>query len=132
MKHQLPNLPYNFNALEPFIDAKTMEIHHDKHHQAYVDNLNKALEKYPKLEGKKVEELLENNLKIVPDDIKVAVRNHGGGNFNHSLFWQLMTPNKEDREFKGKIADAIKEKFGSFDKFKEAFSDAAMKRFGSG
>ena len=132
IKQELPKLEYGFNQLEPVIDAKTMEIHHDKHHQAYVDNLNKALEKYPELQKRKVEELLENNLKIIPDDIKTAVRNHGGGHFNHSLFWQIMTPDKNKREFKGKIAEAIKKNFGSYDKFKEEMSDCAMKRFGSG
>jgi Fe-Mn family superoxide dismutase len=132
MKHELPKLSYSFDALEPEIDAKTMEIHHDKHHQAYIDNLNKALEKYPDLQGKKVEELLADNLKIVPEDIKSAVRNHGGGHVNHSLFWEIMTPDKKKREFNGKIADVIVKDFGSFDKFKELMSDAGMKRFGSG
>lgn len=132
MKYELPKLPYSFDALEPWIDAKTMEIHHDKHHQTYVDNLNKALEKYPELQEKKVEELLMDNLKIVPEDIKTAIRNHGGGHINHSLFWELMTPDKKKREFKGKIAESIKEQFGGYDKFKELLTDVGMKRFGSG
>jgi len=131
MAHTLPKLPYAYDALEPDIDARTMEIHHTKHHQAYIDNLNKALEKYPELQEKKVEELLLDFANI-PEDIKVAVRNHGGGHANHSLFWELMTPDKKDREFKGKVADEINKRFLGFEKFKEQFSDAAMKRFGSG
>ena len=131
MAHTLPKLPYAYDALEPDIDARTMEIHHTKHHQAYIDNLNKALEKYPELQEKKVEELLLDFANI-PEDIKVAVRNHGGGHANHSLFWELMTPDKKDREFKGKVADEINKRFSGFEKFKEQFSDAAMKRFGSG
>ncbi len=132
VKHELPKLPYAYNALEPHIDARTMEIHYTKHHQAYVDKLNAALEKHPELFDKKVEELLADNLKSVPEDIKTAVRNHGGGHVNHSLFWEWMTGNKKDNEFKGKIADAIKKEFGSFDEFKTKFSDAALGRFGSG
>ena len=131
MAHTLSKLPYAYDALEPDIDARTMEIHHTKHHQAYIDNLNKALEKYPELQEKKVEELLLDFANI-PEDIKVAVRNHGGGHANHSLFWELMTPDKKDREFKGKVADEINKRFSGFEKFKEQFSDAAMKRFGSG
>lgn len=132
MKHELPKLPYEYNALEPHIDAKTMEIHYTKHHQVYVDKLNAALEKHPKLFDKKVEELLAGNMKIVPEDIKMAVRNHGGGHANHSLFWQIMTGNKKDNEFKGKIADEIKKEFGSFSDFQTKFNDAALGRFGSG
>lgn len=132
MKFDLPKLPYSYDALEPHIDAKTMEIHYTKHHQAYVDNLNKALEKHSKLFEKKIEELLENNLAAVPEDIKIAVRNHGGGHANHSLFWELMTPDKKSREFKGRIADSIIQSFGDFDKFKEEFSNAALRVFGSG
>ena len=131
MAHTLPKLLYAYDALEPHIDARTMEIHHMKHHQAYIDNLNKALEKYPELQEKKVEEMLLDFANI-PEDIKVAVRNHGGGHANHSLFWELMTPDKKDREFKGKVADEINKRFSGFEKFKEQFSDAAMKRFGSG
>ncbi len=132
MKHDLPKLPYSYAALEPHIDAKTMEIHHTKHHQAYVDNLNKALEKHPKLFEKKVEELMADNLDLVPEEIKTAVRNHGGGHTNHSFFWEIMTPNKKDQTFKGRIADAIVQAFGDFDKFKEQFAAAATSRFGSG
>ena len=131
MAQTLSKLPYAYDALEPDIDARTMEIHHTKHHQAYIDNLNKALEKYPELQEKKVEEMLLDFANI-PEDIKVAVRNHGGGHANHSLFWELMTPDKKDREFKGKVADEINKRFLGFEKFKEQFSDAAMKRFGSG
>jgi len=129
MKYELPKLSYAFNALEPFIDAKTMEIHYTKHHQAYVDNLNKSLEKYPELQKMKVEELLEDNMKIVPNEIKTAIRNHGGGHINHSLFWELL---KKDVKIEGKVVDVINDEFGSFDKFKSDFSDCAMKRFGSG
>lgn len=132
MAHQLPKLPYAFDALEPSIDAKTMEIHYTKHHQAYIDNLNKALDKHSKLFEKKVEDLLVDNLKAVPEEIKAAVRNHGGGHVNHSLFWEIMTPDTKAREFKGEIAEAIKSKFGDLDKFKEQFSAAATSRFGSG
>src|SRR3989344_751642 len=113
MKHQLPNLPYNFNALEPFIDAKTMEIHHDKHHQTYVDNLNRALEKYPELANKKVEELLI-DLNSIPEEIRMAVRNNGGGVVNHNLYWETLSGDKNKQEFKGKIAEAIKKNFESF------------------
>ena len=132
MKHELPKLEYGYGALEPVVDAKTMEIHYSKHHQAYVDNLNKALEGKKELEGKKVEELLKDNLKLVSEDIKTTVRNNGGGHFNHSLFWQILTGDKEKREFNGKIAKEIEKSFGSFDKFKEKMVDFGMKRFGSG
>ena len=132
MTFTLPKLSYAYDFLEPVIDAKTMEIHYTKHHQAYIDNLNKALEAFPELQKKKVEELLADNLAIVPDTIKTAVRNNAGGHANHSLFWELLTSNKSDNEQKGKVIEAIKKKFGSFDSFKAAFSDAAMKRFGSG
>lgn len=124
-------LPYAYDALEPFIDAKTMEIHHSKHHQAYVDNLNKAVAGKTDLESKKVGELLM-DLNKVPEDIRIQVRNNGGGVFNHNFFWEVMTDNVKPREFTGKIAEAIKKDFGSFEKFKELFSDVAMKRFGSG
>lgn len=130
-KYTLPNLPYAYDALEPHIDAKTMEIHHTKHHQTYVDKLNAALAKHPELFDKKVEELLKDINKI-PDDIKTAVRNHGGGHANHSLFWQLMTPNKKDKEAKGKVIDAIKKEFGSLDEFNGKFNEVALGRFGSG
>ncbi len=132
MTFNLPKLSYAYDFLEPVIDAKTMEIHYTKHHQAYIDNLNKALEAFPELQKKSVNELLAGNLSIVPDSIKTAVRNNAGGHANHSLFWELLTSNKGDNEQKGKVIEAIKKKFGSFDSFKAAFSDAAMKRFGSG
>jgi len=128
MPHTLPKLNYPYDALEPYIDTKTMEIHHTKHHQAYIDKLNAALEKYPELQNKKVEDLLK-DLKKIPEDIRTAVRNHGGGHVNHSLFWQLL---KKNVKFEGKIADAIIKEFGSFEEFKRKFSEAAMNRFGSG
>ncbi len=128
MKHELPKLGYAYDTLEPHIDAKTMEIHHTKHHQAYIDKLNAALEKYPELQKKKVEELLK-DLNKIPGDIRSAVINHGGGHFNHTFFWSIL---KKDVALKGKLADAIKHKWGSFDKFKDEFSAAAMNRFGSG
>src|SRR6201984_3078009 len=103
MAFTVPALSYAYEALEPHIDKLTMEIHHDKHHQAYVDNLNKALEKYPKLQDKKIEELLANNLNIVPEDIKMAVRNHGGGHLNHSLFWEILTGKKEEQKMSKKM-----------------------------
>ncbi|MDO8563540.1 MAG: superoxide dismutase, partial [Nanoarchaeota archaeon] len=131
MTFTLPKLPYTYNALEPVIDAKTMEIHHTKHHQTYVDKLNLALEKHPELQKKKVEELLK-DLSKIPEDARNAVRNHGGGHYNHSLFWEMMTPNIKDREMKGKVVEAINKEFGSFDKFKEAFNNAGLNRFGSG
>jgi Fe-Mn family superoxide dismutase len=130
MTFSLPRLPYAYNALEPTIDSRTMEIHYTKHHQAYIDNLNKALEAFKDLGGKKVEELLANNLKIVPESIKVAVRNHGGGHANHSLFWELLS--SKAQEPSGKVFEALVKTFGSIDEFKKQFADAAMKRFGSG
>lgn len=129
MKHELPKLEYGYDTLEPFIDAKTMEIHHTKHHQAYIDKLNEALLKHPEIADKTVEELLANNLKIVPEDIKTAVRNHGGGHLNHSLFWQLL---KKDVKISSNFSKIIEKSFGSFDKFKEQFNNAALTRFGSG
>lgn len=131
MTFTLPKLPYTFDALEPFIDAKTMEIHHDNHHQAYVDNLNKALEKYPELQKLKIEELLK-KFADLPDELKTAVKNHGGGHFNHSLFWEILSNNKKKKEFNRTIAETIERNFESFDKFKELLNDCAMKRFGSG
>jgi superoxide dismutase, Fe-Mn family len=130
MAYQLPKLPYPNDALEPHIDAKTMEIHHDKHHQAYITNLNKAIEGKPDLEGKPIEDLIA-NLNAVPDDIRTAVRNNGGGHANHSFFWQIMGPNGGG-EPTGKLADDIKATFGGFDAFKEKLADAGAKRFGSG
>ena len=131
MKHELPDLPYEFNALEPWIDSKTMEIHHDKHHKAYVDKLNSALEGYVGLQEKKVEDLIS-NLNSVPEKIRNAVRNNGGGHANHSLFWELMTDDDEKKKFAGEIAEKIEEEFGSFEEFKKKFSEMAMNRFGSG
>jgi len=127
--HELPKLPYEYNALEPHIDAKTMEIHHSKHHQAYVDKLNGAV-KGTEFEGMDVNELLQ-KLDSLPDDIKGVVRNNGGGHSNHTFFWEIMGPNAGG-EATGEVGDAIKEAFGSFDKFKEQFIDAGIKQFGSG
>ncbi|MBM3759625.1 MAG: superoxide dismutase [Acidobacteria bacterium] len=131
MAFSLPALPYAHDALEPHIDTATMEIHHGKHHNAYVTNLNKALESAPELAGKTIEELLANNLAIVPDAIKAPVRNNGGGHYNHSLFWTILGPGAGGTPV-GKLADAINETFGSFDAFKEKFAAAATTRFGSG
>ena len=130
MAYELPKLPYANDALEPHIDAKTMEIHHDKHHQAYITNLNKALEGKTELAGKSIEDLI-GNLSAVPEDIRTAVRNNGGGHANHSFFWQIMGPGGGG-EPTGKLADDIKSTFGSFDAFKEKLADAGVKRFGSG
>lgn len=131
MPFELPALPYAHDALEPHIDKMTMEIHHGKHHNAYVTNLNKALESAPELNGKSLEELLANNLAIVPDSIKTAVRNNGGGHYNHSLFWKVMGP-KGGGAPVGELATAITGAFGSFDDFKTKFGAAAVSRFGSG
>ena len=130
MAFQLPNLPYAFDALEPHIDAKTMEIHHDKHHATYVAGLNAALEGKAEFEGKSVEEIIA-NLAAVPEAIRTAVRNNGGGHANHSLFWESLSPNGGGQPT-GELAKAIDEKFGSFDAFKEKFATAAKTRFGSG
>lgn len=127
--YTLPKLPYSFDALEPYIDAKTMEIHYTKHHQAYIDNLNKALENYPKLQQVPLFELLS-DLSAIPEEIRTAVSNNGGGHLNHTLFWQMMAPNAPKPE--GKLYEAIVAKFGSFDAFKEQFDAAAKTRFGSG
>jgi Fe-Mn family superoxide dismutase len=129
MKHELPELPYSYDALEPHIDAKTMEIHHTKHHQGYVDKLNKALEAHPDIADKPLEELLA-DLGSIPEDIRTAVRNNGGGHYNHSFFWSLMSP--EGGEPEGGIARAINETFGDFNKFKDEFAETASSRFGSG
>jgi superoxide dismutase, Fe-Mn family len=128
--HTLPALPYDYSALEPHFDAKTMEIHHTKHHQTYVDKLNAALEKAPELQTLSVEELLQNMSKV-PAEVKTAVQNHGGGHANHSLFWTLLT-NKSEGKPSGELAAAIDQAFGSFDKFAEEFNAAATNRFGSG
>jgi len=130
MPFTLPALPYAYDALEPHIDARTMEIHHTKHHQTYVNNLNAALEKAPQLEGKSLDDLMK-SVNSVPEAVRTAVRNNGGGHWNHSLFWELMGP-KRGGEPKGRIADAIKSSFGDFTKFKEQFAAAATGRFGSG
>ncbi len=130
MAHELPALPYPYDALEPYIDARTMEIHHTKHHQGYVNKLNAALEKHPELAGVALEDLLR-NIASVPEDIRTAVRNNGGGHANHSLFWTVMSPNGGGAP-SGELAAAISEAFGSFEAFKEAFSTAAAIRFGSG
>ena len=130
MSHQLPDLPYAFDALEPHIDARTMEIHHGKHHQAYVSNLNAALEGQPALAGKTVEELLA-DLESVPEAIRAAVRNNGGGHANHSLFWAIMSP-RGGGEPTGELARAIDAGFGGFEPFRERVTKAGMTRFGSG
>ena len=128
--HTLPPLPYDFAALEPHIDARTMEIHHDKHHQAYVANLNSALDKHPEVLDKTLEDLLR-GINSVPEDIRAIVRNNGGGHHNHSLFWTVMAP-KAGGEPTGRLADAIKKTFADFTRFKERLSGAATTRFGSG
>ncbi len=130
MAYTLPALPYAFNALDPHIDAKTMEIHHGKHHQAYINNVNAALEAHPQLAAKSVEDLIR-NLSAVPEAVRTAVRNNGGGHANHSLFWTIMKP-KGGGEPKGELATAISSKFGSFNNFKTEFAKAATTRFGSG
>jgi len=126
----LPDLPYDFNALEPYIDARTMEIHHGKHHQAYIDNLNKALEKAPALQGKTLEEIVA-DLDSAPGEVRTAIRNHGGGHYNHSLFWKIMSANGSGQP-EGELLEKINSSFGSFDAFKEKFAQAAITRFGSG
>ena len=130
MAYELPKLPYAYDALEPHIDARTMEIHHSKHHQAYVTNLNNAIKGKADLEKKSVEDLIR-DLNSVPEDIRAAVRNNGGGHANHSFFWKIMGPSAGG-EPKGKLADDIKSTFGGFDQFKEKLADAGVKRFGSG
>jgi len=131
MPFTLPALPYAPDALEPHIDKMTMEIHHGKHHNAYVTNLNKALESAPALASKSIEELLANNCAIVPENIRGAVRNNGGGHWNHSMFWQIMGPGKGGAPV-GNLATAINAAFGTFDTFKEKLSAAGVARFGSG
>ena len=130
MPFSLPPLPYAHDALEPHIDKMTMEIHHGKHHNAYVTNLNAALEKAPELQSKSLEDLVK-GINSVPEAIRTAVRNNGGGHLNHSMFWQIMAP-KAGGAPTGAIADALNSSFGSFDKFKEQFKAAAVGRFGSG
>jgi Fe-Mn family superoxide dismutase len=130
MAFTLPPLPYAYSALEPYIDTRTMEIHHDKHHQAYVDNLNKALEGHPELQDKNLSELLK-NLEAIPEAIRTAVRNNGGGDSNHTLFWTMMKP-QGGGEPQGRLGDEVNKKFGSFAAFQDEFNTAAKKRFGSG
>jgi Fe-Mn family superoxide dismutase len=130
MAHTLPQLPYAFDALEPHIDAQTMQIHHGKHHQAYVNNLNAALEKAPELANKSLDDLMR-DVNSVPESVRNAVRNNGGGHWNHTMFWEIMGP-KAGGEPSGAVADAINSSFGSFAKMKEQFAAAAAGRFGSG
>ena len=130
MAHQLPPLPYDVAALEPHIDAQTMQIHHGKHHQAYVNNLNAALEKHPELQSKSADDLIR-SLSSVPEDIRTAVRNNGGGHVNHTMFWEIMAPHQGGTP-RGAIADVINNSFGGFDTFKEQMSKAGVGRFGSG
>jgi Fe-Mn family superoxide dismutase len=130
MAYELPPLPYDYNALEPYIDEETMHLHHDKHHQAYVNNLNAALQGQSQFDNMSVEDVIR-NLNSVPDAVRTAVRNNGGGHLNHSMFWQIMKPNGGG-EPTGDLGNAITSAFGSFDQFKAAFNDAGAKRFGSG
>jgi Fe-Mn family superoxide dismutase len=130
MAHEVPPLPYDYTALEPHIDEQTMRIHHDKHHAAYVTNLNAALEKYPELQQKSIEDLIR-GINTVPEDIRPAVRNNGGGHINHTMFWEIMGPGKGG-EPTGRVGEAIKSSFGDFEKFKTQMNDAGAKRFGSG
>jgi len=130
MAHSLPPLPYDYNALEPHIDEQTMRIHHDKHHAAYVNNLNAALEKHPELQNKSIDDLIK-GINSVPEDIRTAVRNNGGGHINHTMFWEIMGPGKGGAPTGG-IGEAIKSTFGDFEKFKTQLNDAGVKRFGSG
>ncbi len=135
MAHELPQLAYAYDTLEPHIDAKTMEIHHSKHHQGYTNKFNAALEKHPELFEKSVEELLR-NIEIVPKDIRTAVRNNGGGYYNHKLFWETLGPNStesaDSKKPKDKLEEAIELKFSSFESFKEEFNNTAAAQFGSG
>ncbi|WP_040213785.1 superoxide dismutase [Clostridium polynesiense] len=130
MKHELPQLKYDYNALEPYVDGLTMTIHHTKHHQTYINNLNAALEKYPEFADKDVVELLT-NLDALPEDIRLQVVNNGGGHYNHSLFWNMMAPNGSGSP-SAELQEAINSKFGSLENFKEVFAKAAAARFGSG
>ena len=130
MTFELPKLPYATNALEPVVDTETMELHHGKHHAAYVTNLNKALESHPTFAALKIEELLS-KLSEVPEAVRGAIRNNGGGHANHSMFWEIMTPNKSTKP-SSEVAAAIDASFGSMDEFKAKFNDAGLKQFGSG
>lgn len=128
----MPKLPYSYDALEPYIDAKTMEIHYSKHHQGYVDNLNKALEQYSEWQRLEVEEILK-KLNEIPENIRQQVRNNGGGHYNHSLFWEIMGPKSQVKtEPEGELRKEIEKTFGSFNDFKELFNKTAVSRFGSG
>jgi len=130
MAYEVPPLPYDYAALEPHIDEQTMRIHHDKHHAAYVNNLNAALEKHPGLQSKSVEDLIR-GINTVPEDVRTAVRNNGGGHLNHTMFWEIMGPGKGGAP-RGGVGDAINSAFGDFEKFKTQMNDAGVKRFGSG
>jgi Fe-Mn family superoxide dismutase len=130
MAYELPPLPYDYNALEPYIDEETMHLHHDKHHQAYVNNLNAAVQSQAQFASMPVEQLIQ-HINELPENIRTAVRNNGGGHANHSMFWQIMKPNGGGQPT-GELANAINATFGSFDQFKAAFNDAGAKRFGSG
>lgn len=130
MAFELSPLPYNYDALEPYIDTQTMQLHHDMHHQTYVNNLNTAVGKYSDLQSKSPEDLVR-ELNSIPEDIRAAVRNSGGGHVNHTMFWQIMAPNAGG-EPTGAIADVISENFGDFETFKQRFNDAGAKQFGSG
>lgn len=130
MSFKLPELDYSYDALEPHIDARTMEIHHSKHHQGYTDKLNKALKDQGDLKNKDIEDILS-NIDTLPDDIKTAVRNNGGGYYNHLLFWEMMSPDSKKKP-EGDLLEKIEKTFGSFDKFKQEFTNAAKTRFGSG
>src|SRR6185312_8657063 len=127
---EVPPLPYDYNALEPYIDTQTMQLHHDKHHAAYVNNLNAALQNAPQLASLAIDDLIR-RISDVPESIRTAVRNNGGGHLNHTMFWQIMTPNGGGAP-SGELGNAINSTFGSFDQFKAAFNDAGVKRFGSG
>jgi Fe-Mn family superoxide dismutase len=130
MAHEVPPLPYAYDALEPHIDEQTMKIHHDKHHAAYVTNLNAAIEKHPELRQKDIDDLIR-GINSVPEEIRTAVRNNGGGHINHTMFWEIMGPG-QGGVASGRIGDAIKSSFGTFDSFMEQFARAATTRFGSG
>lgn len=126
----LPKLDYDYGALEPYIDEQTMKIHHSKHHQTYIDKLNLAIQEFPELEEKSIEDILE-NLDILPEKIKTTIQNNGGGHFNHALFWKSMSPNKNIQP-SGKLSEAISSQFGDFSNFQAKFTEAAVGRFGSG
>jgi Fe-Mn family superoxide dismutase len=127
---ELPALPYSYDALEPFISSNIQHLHHDKHHQTYVDNLNKAVQKYPEWESRTIEDIIK-NYQQAPEDIRTVLRNHGGGHYNHSMFWQMMSQ-KKDQMPEGNLVDRINEQFGNYETFKKQFSEQAVKVFGSG